>query len=207
MMDVSGLGLSRVIDFSLIPDREKANYLTPISETLAKVLSEDTLSIAETLFRYLIVDEHTVCGHQGKFPGTLTGILVMTPIKVEAFIAIMAGRYKFAHCGNGVFLPKPSDVIPYREADFILIGAIGGDPDFPGDSWEMARYAQSFIFKSAWKRSLNVIGLTSIEESPDADMKQLMKDPIEKRDFPEAGYSAHISAIGPIFGSTNTRGN
>lgn len=192
--------LDSVVDFSLVPNKERTGWLTTIAEAIAEALPAEVSAVAKTLAGYLSIDENTVFGFKGRFPGTLSSVLVMTPIKVEAFIAIMAGRYEFANQGGGIFLPKPKDVVPYRGAEFILVGAIGGNPNSPDDVKEIARYARgSFIVKSAWKRTINVIGITKPGLPMDAELKEVVKGKTEEVDLADAGYLVHIASVGPLW--------
>ncbi len=168
-----------------------------ISEILADTIDADPMDLAPIIIDYLVVDEHTVFGYRGDFAGSLTALLIITLITPEAFVHIMAGKYEFSRKEGDLFLPQPKDVRRHNGSEFVLVAASWYDSARGEDFREMTRYARDFLSKRA-KCSIGMIGLTKLGLEMDPDLRQIVGEPTGITNLRNAGYSAHISAIGPI---------
>lgn len=196
-MDIQEAAPGRLVDFSLLDNEGRFLYLERISEILADTIDADPMDLAPIIIDYLVVDEHTVFGYRGDFVGSLTALLIITPITPEAFVHIMAGKYEFSRKEGDLFLPQPKDVRRHNDSEFVLVAASGYDSARGEDFREMTRYARDFLSKRA-KCSIGMIGLTKGLEM-DPDLRQIVGEPTGITNLRNAGYSAHVSAIGQIY--------
>lgn len=194
-----GITNDRVIDFGPISE-DHPSILVSIARKLSVATRSAFDDIQKLLGGYLKCEWRTVTALAGTSRDSLAGLFIVTPLTTEAFISVMSGRYQFPYQGNGVYLPRTEDVIPYAKSEVILIAGLGyADPNDRDIKDMIYQVRGSFLLQFAWKRRFEIVCVTERGQGLDQRVRKIMfPSPTIFEDHRD--YRTHETTFGPMRG-------